>query len=97
MICSFNEADDDIDPVSVSLQILKGDDFAAQVAHICQDLLPSDPWPGLKYQRILVPGLTGSERQVVSLGFIAPDAGVNTRSVIKHRKLEVVAVGMTSL
>ena len=81
IICSFNKPVDDIDPVSAVLPILKGDDFAANVAGICQDSLPSDPWPDLKYQRILVPGLTGGERQFALLGFIAQALRIRGASV----------------
>jgi len=57
--------------VSLPLTILKGDAFAVRLARIARQPMPSEPLPNLKYQRILVPGLTGGERHFALLGFIA--------------------------
>jgi len=58
--------------VSVSpLGILKGPAFAARVAEICRVLPAPQPLPGLKYRRILMPGMVGGEVQFALLSFIA--------------------------
>lgn len=78
---SFNEPVDDIHWVSLPLTILKGDDFADRLAHIAREPMPSDPLPDLRYQRILVPGLTGGERHFALLGFIAQALRIRGASV----------------
>ncbi len=51
--------------------ILKGPAFAARVAEICRVLPAPQPLPGLKYRRILMPGMVGGEVQFALLSFIA--------------------------
>lgn len=51
--------------------ILKGDRFAARVAEVCRTVPDVHPLPGLKYRRILFPGMIGGETQFALLGFIA--------------------------
>ncbi len=51
--------------------ILKGAQFAARVEEVCRTLPEVRPLPGLKYRRILIPGMIGGETQFALLGFIA--------------------------
>ncbi len=51
--------------------ILKGEQFATRLAQVCGDLPPVTPLEGIKYKRILIPGIVGGEIQFAQLSFLA--------------------------
>lgn len=52
-------------------KLLKGEQFTARLTQICHDLPPVNPLAGIKYKRILVPGIVGGEIQFAQLSFLA--------------------------
>lgn len=53
------------------LNVLKGPDFSKRLARICRALPEVRELPGIKYRRILIPGLVGGEIQFAQLAFVA--------------------------
>ncbi|MFB3103464.1 MAG: hypothetical protein ACE1ZA_00935 [Pseudomonadales bacterium] len=50
--------------------MLRGDDFAQRMRAIFEGELPSHPFDGRRYHRILIPGMTGGEHQWALIGVI---------------------------
>lgn len=65
-----NESVPMLEPADQPLPILKGPTFTARLREICGGPLPRRPLDGAKYERILIPGITGGELHWSMMGFL---------------------------
>ena len=56
--------------ISQPLTILKGPTYTARLRQICGGELPIQPLEGIRYQRILIPGITGGELHWAMMGLL---------------------------
>lgn len=71
-----------MDPVGITLPVLKGDAFAAELDRACAGPLPSDPWDDLKHRRILIPHMVGGELEFALMGLLAQAMRIRGAQVV---------------